>query len=240
MDLTRLQPAQKKARKILIKVSYRRRLPHLGSSLSSIDIIDAIYRIKTKSERFVLSNGHAAMALYAVLHTRGIITLADIEKLHTHPDRNTDLGIEVSTGSLGQGLPIALGMALADGTRRVFCVISDGECAEGSIWESFKVLSDKKISNLITVVNANGWGAYDPVSLPELSRRIRGFGFKVLKTDGHNTNALITAIQTAGNNGPSVIFAKTNVGQFPFLKDQDAHYYVMNESDYALAMNILK
>jgi transketolase len=236
----RLTAEQKETRKRIIELSYQLKLSHLGSCLSTIDIIDAVYRVKRNEERFVLSNGHSAIALYVILEKNKIIDLSIIKELHIHPDRNIDFGIHVSSGSLGQGLPIAVGMALADRKKRVFCLVSDGECAEGSIWESFKVIYENKVNNLITIVNANGWGAYDPISLPVLFKRIKGFGLDVIKIDGHNLNKLSSAIKEAGKNNPSIIFAKTTVEQFPFLKGQDAHYYVMKENDYKMAMENLK
>jgi transketolase len=137
-------------------------------------------------------------------------------------------------------LPIALGMALADRQKRVFCLVTDGECAEGSIWESLRIVQESKVNNLVTIVNANGWRAYDPVSLPVLANQIKGFGFNVIKTNGLHVNKILSAIESAGKKSPSVIFAKTSVEQFPFLKGQDAHYYVMNENDYKMAVEILK
>jgi transketolase len=232
---------QKEIRRRIIELSYQYRFSHVGSCLIAVDIIDAIYRAKRKDEHFVLSSGHAAIALYVILEKNNIIDSSVIEKLHIHPDRNINFGIEVSTGSLGQGLPIALGMALADRKKRVFCVVSDGECAEGSIWESFRVICENNVSNLITIVNANGWGAYAPISQLMLLSRIKGFGFNVMKIDGLNPDKILAVIEKASaQKGPSVIFAKTFVEQLPFLKGQDAHYYVMNENDYKTAMRILK
>jgi transketolase len=241
MNILDLTAEQRETRRRIIELSYRSKLSHIGSCLSSVDIIDAVYQVKSKEERFVLSGGHAAIALYVILEKNNIIDSSVIKELHIHPDRNIDFGIDVSTGSLGQGLPIALGMALADRKKRVFCIVSDGECAEGSIWESLRVIYENNVSNLITIVNANGWGAYDPISLPMLLNRIKGFGFNVIKIDGLNTDKISAAIEKAANKKyPSVIFAKTFVEQFPFLKGQDAHYYVMNENDYKMAMGILE
>ena len=241
MNILDFTAEQRETRRRIIELSYQSKLSHIGSCLSSVDIIDAVYQVKSKEERFVLSGGHAAIALYVILEKNNIIDSSVIKELRIHPDRNIDFGIDVSTGSLGQGLPIALGMALADRKKRVFCIVSDGECAEGSIWESLRVIYENNVSNLITIVNANGWGAYDPISLPMLLNRIKGFGFNVIKIDGLNTDKISAAIKKAATQKhPSVIFAKTFVEQFPFLKGQDAHYYVMNENDYKMAMGILE
>lgn len=240
MKISKLTPEQKATRKRIVEISYQSGLSHLGSCFTAIDIIDAIYKAKSKSESFVLSSGHAGVALYVILEKHNFLKSEVIKELHIHPDRNVALGIDVSAGSLGQGLPIALGMALANKNRRVYCLVTDGECAEGSIWESLRIVYDRKVNNLIILINANGWGAYDPISLPVLLKRIKGFGFRAIVTDGHSMDKLLSAINTAKNMHPSVIFAKTNVGQFPFLKGQDAHYYLMQEKDYTLALEMLR
>jgi len=231
---------QKKIRRRIIELSYNSKLAHLGSCLSVVDIIDAIYLVKKPLERFILSGGHAGIALYAILEKHGLIQPEVTPTLNVHPDRNINLGIDFSTGSLGQGLPVAVGMALADRKKHVFCVITDGECAEGSIWEALRIIAENKIHNLIIIVNANGWGAYGPVSSALLLKRFKGFGLNVIKVDGHNENKIVGAIRKAMKKGPSVVFAKTSVEQFSFLKGLDAHYYVMHENDYNCAMEILK
>lgn len=240
MNLSQLTPDQKETRKRILEISYHSGLSHLGSCLSAVDIIDTVYRVKRKDECFVLSGGHGAVALYAVLEEKHVLQPSAVEKLHIHPDRNVDCGIDASTGSLGQGLPIAVGMALADKNKRIFCLISDGECAEGSIWEAFRIIYENKIRNLIAIINANGWGAYGPIFLPALLNRLKGFGLHAAMVDGHNINKLSNAIKTAGARCPSIIFARTNVEQFPFLKGQDAHYHVMSKEEYKLAMEMLR
>ena len=236
MKLTR---DQKDLRRRVIEMAYDNHFSHLGSSFSAIDIIHAIYAIKREGERFVLSSGHAALALYAVLEKHNLLNASPVNSVCIHPDRESGKCIDVSTGSLGQGLPIALGMALADRARRVYCVISDGECAEGSIWEALRVALEQKAGNLKIIVNANGWGAYTPISLPLLLNRIKGFGYKAKIVDGHNVRRLKQLLITRSKDRPLVIFAKTRVEQLPFLKGQDAHYYTMTSADFALAGKIL-
>jgi len=240
MNILKFSNEQKETRKRIVKLSYQSQLSHLGSNFSAIDIIDAVYKIKAPEERFVLSAGHGGLALYVILEKNRFLDQSKIRELHIHPDRNINLGIDVSTGSLGQGLPIALGMALADQAKRVFCLVTDGECAEGSIWESLRIVHDAKIKNLVLIVNANGWGAYNPISTPVLSKRIRGFGFNVITADGHKIDSLLISIRAAEKKHPAVILAKTNVEQLSFLKGQDAHYYVMNDADYKTAMESLR
>jgi transketolase len=191
---------------------------------------------KKKEEYFVLSSGHAGVALYVILEEFGLLNPILINNLNIHPDRDLEIGIDVSTGSLGQGLPIALGLALANRDNDVYCLISDGECSEGSIWESLRVGIEQKLSNLKIVVNANGWGAYSSISPMLLLKRFDGFGYKPKIADGHNMNELLQLLISQSDSRPLLVFAKTDVEQLPFLRGQDAHYYVMNSEDYASAI----
>lgn len=230
---------QKFLRKRLLTIINNAHTSHIGSCLSVIDIIDTLYQIKDKNEKFVLSNGHCAAALYVVLEKYKYLKKADLSKLHTHPDRDKKSGIDVSTGSLGQGLPIALGMAMANRQKNVYCLISDGECDEGSIWEALRIIHDQKIINLKIIVSVNGWGAYDRIDSINLEKRFKGFGFDLIKVDGTNQIQLAAVIKTLYKK-PTIIFAKTLSEQFPFLIGQDAHYYIMNDLDYQLAFELLK
>ena len=237
-----LTKIQKQLRRRILEISFKRKYSHLGSVLTSIDLIYSIYKIKKPEEKFILSNGHAALALYVVLESIGQIKNPKLtEKLRVHPDRNLKLGIHVSSGSLGHGLPIAVGIALAERKDNVYCMISDGECAEGSIWEALRIASEQKVHNLHLILNANGWGAYSPIAISPLVRRFKAFGYTVLKIDGHNLNQINNALKSAQKTDkPVLILAKTIVEQFPFLKGQDAHYFVMGEEDYNLALKILR
>lgn len=231
---------QKKLRKRILELSYKHKLSHLGSCLSAIDLIEAIFEFKKKDERFVLSNGHAAVALYTVLESHGLFKNLDrLKMIPVHPHRNSKLGIDVSTGSLGLGLSIALGLALSNREKNVYCMISDGECAEGIIWESFRVAQEQNLTNLKIILNANGWGAYDPINTTSLIPKFRAFGLDVVKVQGHNKEQILKTLNTATKK-PLLIFAKTTVEHFPFLKGQAAHYHIMNEKDYQDAMENLR
>lgn len=205
----------------------------------ALDIIEAIYQIKNENEKIVLSSGHSGIALYTVMEHHGLLTSQVIDSLNIHPDLDPANGIYASSGSLGQGLPIAAGMALANRSKRVFCVISDGECAEGSIWETLRIVQEQKLNNLVIILNANGYGAYDEVSSEDLLKRIQGFGYIPKVINGHNIDEIIQTI-IQNESTPKFIFAKTNSEQFPFLKGLDAHYYVMNDQDYQFAIDQLK
>jgi transketolase len=229
---------QKQLRRRLLELIYTQNLSHLGSCLSAIDIVDAVYTVKRPEEKFILSNGHAGLALYTVLEKFGLLKKDACRALHLHPDRSAENNIDLSTGSLGQGLPIALGMALADRSRNVYCLISDGESAEGSIWEALRIGAELKVGNLRVIVNANGWAAYMPVDIEALHKRIASFGYEVIAVDGHSSSELVAALQKSPKR-PQAILAKTDVEQFSFLKGLDAHYHVMSAEEYAQAKEVL-
>lgn len=218
-------------------MSYEARVAHLGSALSAIDIIEAIYSVKKPNEKFVLSNGHAASALYAVMERYGLLHDPHIEELGVHPNRNLDLGIEISTGSLGQGLPIAVGMALADRSKNVYCCVSDGECTEGSIWEAVRIAAKEKLTNLKMIVNANGYGGYDEVDTDRLTVSLQSFGLNLIEVDGHDIDSLRTALLLRTVK-TLIIFAHTRVDELPFLRGLPAHYHKMTKEEYELALKL--
>lgn len=240
-NLRLLSRGQKRTRLRILEIAFKANHSHIGSCLTTVDLIDAVYKTKKNNEKFVLSNGHAAMALYAILEKYKKIKNPNITKrLYIHPDRNTSIDIHVSTGSLGHGLLIAVGMAFANRNKPVYCVISDGECSEGSVWEAFRVIIENKLYNLKIILDANGWGGYDPINISVLSKRLKGFGINLIKVNGHNIKYLCKVLKTINSKKINMVFAKTNVEQFPFLKGQDAHYYTMNEKDYILAKQLLQ
>lgn len=239
-NLQSLTPEQKQTRLRILELAHDANHSHIGSCLGSVDLIHGVYKVKKENEKFVLSNGHAGIALYVILEKYGKIKDENIlKKLSIHPDRDESLGIYVSTGSLGQGLPIAVGMALSNRNNNVYCIISDGECAEGSIWESLRIINEQKLNNLKILVDANGWGGYDPIDTSLLAKRLEAFGFLVIKVNGHDLNEINKALQSKSKI-PTIIFGETSADQLPFLKGLDAHYYVMNDNDYSLAIKLLK
>ena len=192
----------------IIDISYKHKASHLGSCLTAVQLIDNIYKIKKPEDVFILSSGHAALALYVVLEK---IYKFDAEKLFikhgTHPNRDEEDKIYCSTGSLGSGLPIGVGMAMADPSRDVYIITSDGELAEGSCWEALRVAGERRLENLKILVNANGNGAYGKIDIDLLDTRLQMFF-------------------------PSLI-VNTNVFKYPdYLQGVDGHYKVLNESEY--------
>ncbi len=192
----------------IIDISYKKGLSHLGSCLMAVGLIDKIYKVKEKKDIFILSNGHCGLALYTVLEK---YEKQDAEKLFdkhgVHPNRDVKSGIFCSTGSLGHGLPIGVGMALANRTRNVFVLISDGECAEGSIWEALRIATENRLENLRIMVMANGMGAYGKVDVEYLRHRILTF-YPLLITE-------------------------PNMYKYPdYLNGQEGHYATLNEEQY--------
>ncbi len=201
-------------KKRIVEIAYKHRLGHLGSYLSSVDVVDEIYSKMDERDIFILSSGHASLAMYVCIEKyHGIDADALFTKHGGHPHRDEENKIYCSTGSLGLGLPIALGRALADRTRKVWVLISDGESAEGSIWESLKTIEELGIDNIEVFVNINGVCAYKEVDVDYITTRLKAFL-------------------------PSIELRYTTVEQYPFLKGLNAHYHVMSEENYKQAMEL--
>jgi transketolase len=194
--------------KRLIDITYQEKLSHLSSCLSSLPIIEEIYDLKSDDEIFILSNGHAGLALYCILEEKyGIDPVALLHKHGIHPGKDVANKLYCSTGSLGSGLPIAVGHALADRNKNVWCLISDGECAEGSIWESLAFIHKYKINNIKIYVNINGVCAYDFVDKKYLIDRLKTFL-------------------------PTINIRESDIPNYEFAQGILAHYYVLKTEDY--------
>jgi len=192
----------------ILEIAYKHKLSHLGSYLSAVDIIDKIYKTKTPEDVFILSSGHCALALYVVLEKYEGKNAEELFLKHGgHPHRCIEDGIHCSTGSLGLGITVAVGKAIADKNRKVYVLISDGECAEGSIWESLRFIQENNTNNIEVYVNVNGYAAYDKVDSKYLVDRLQTFL-------------------------PNINIEYTTVNQYPFLRGLNAHYHVMSEEDY--------
>lgn len=159
--------------KRVIDISYYNKLSHIGSCIGEVNILDYIYSIKKPDEKVVLSNGHSHLAHLVVREKYEDIDINELLKHGIHCERLA--GCDVSTGSLGQGLPIAVGLALADRSKNVYCTITDGECAEGSIWEALRIASELELNNLKIYCIANGWSGYKEIDLDLLEKRLKDF-----------------------------------------------------------------
>lgn len=192
----------------IIDICYKLKLYHLSSCLTSVNIIDKIYQVKKPDEPFILSNGHAALALYVVLEKReGKDAEALYRKHGTHPNRNLEDGLWCTTGSLGQGMSVAVGMAIAKPKRNVYVLMSDGECTEGVVWESLAIAERLRLDNLRITIVANGYGAYSDIDVDKLDLRLNDFY--------------------------PVLCMRTNVFSLPgWVQGLDGHYVVMDEKMY--------
>ncbi len=175
----------KKLERRIIDISYKRKLSHISSCLNAVKIIDKIYGLMNPDDKFVLSQGHSFLAQAVVLEKKFGLEAEQLSREHgTHPNRNLKEGIWVSTGSLGQGLAIAVGMALADRKRNIYVVSSDGEMAEGMAWEALRIAGEQKLTNLKVTVIANGYSAYGKVDVNLLEKRLNTFyPTKVVRVD---------------------------------------------------------
>ena len=165
-----------KLSKRILEISIKHNLSHLGSCFTALPIIYEIYSKKKLEDKFILSSGHAGLALYVVLeHFYNVNAEYLLETHGIHPERDLENFIDVSTGSLGLGITIASGMALSNPKIDVYCLISDGKGAEGSIWEGLRVLDENEFKNIKVYANINGWAAYKRVDTQKLSDRLKSF-----------------------------------------------------------------
>jgi len=200
----------------ILDIAYTEKLSHLGSYFSSVGIIDDIFSFKDEDDIFILSAGHCALALYVVLEKYLGHDAHTLFKKHGgHPHLCEEDHLYCSTGSLGMGITVAVGRAIANPDRTVHCLISDGECAEGSIWEALKFIYENNVKNIKIYVNVNGYAAYDSVDTKYLVERLKIFL-------------------------PEIKIIYTEVGVFPFLRGLNAHYHVMSDKDYNLAKRVLR
>ena len=200
-------------KKRIAEIAFKHKLGHLGSYMSSVDIVDEMFSKMGKDDIFILSSGHCALALYVCLEKYHDINAEDMFVKHGgHPHRDEKNKIYCSTGSLGLGITIALGRAVANPNRKVWVLISDGEAAEGSVWESLKTIKEDNINNIEVYVNINGLCAYKEVDVDYMSTRLKAFL-------------------------PSINLRYTTVEQYPFLKGLNAHYHVMSDENYKQVLN---
>ena len=249
-------------RRLILEQSYRARVGHIGSALSIADIIAVLYGGVLRGvgggdphrDLFVLSKGHAALALYAALRLRGVIDQADLDTycgdgslLAVHPEFGLR-GVDFSTGSLGLGLSLAAGAAygakLIQSPSRTYVLMSDAELNEGEVWEAAMFAAHHKLGNLIAIVDLNGQQALgqtkDVIDLAPLGTRWEAFGWRVIEVDGHDVAALAAALRdaAAANSKPSVVIARTVSGRgVSFMEGRvEWHYLPMDEEKFRHAI----
>lgn len=249
----------------VIGMSHRAKTPHLGSSLSCIDLLAALYwtflRIDPKEpkeptrDRFILSKGHAAPALYATLWRRGFFSReilaaygSDGSMLAEHPAPDCAPGVEWATGSLGHGLSAGVGMALAARLKnmdyRTAVLVSDGECNEGSVWEAALFAAAQRLGTLTVLVDYNKWQATgrsnEVMSLAPLRDKWEAFGWEALEVDGHDFSQIADALERAkmpDRARPLAIVAHTVKGRgVSFMEDDNNwHYRIPNAEELVAA-----
>lgn len=246
----------------IIEMANRSKSPHVGSCLSCADILAVLYfdvlRLTPWTERdiFILSKGHAAMALYSTLHARGILNASTIEgyykdngTLPAHLDRCPAKGIEVSAGSLGHGFNMGLGMAHGfkklGKDRKVFAVIGDGESQEGSIWEGALFAPALGLGNFTVIIDFNNLQGYgrptEVCSYHPVADKWRAFGWHACEVDGHDHQALREALAENSGDRPKVVIARTVKGKgVSFMEDQLIwHYYMVTDEHKQKALEEL-
>ena len=267
-SIEELKEISKKVRISIIEQVYNAKSGHPGGSLSCADILTVLYfnqmNINEKEpkaplrDRFVLSKGHCAPALYGTLAERGFFEKEKLKEfrkidgnLQGHPDMNKVPGVDISTGSLGQGLSIANGMALSsklnhDGYR-VYCLLGDGEIEEGQVWEAAMTASKYHLNNLCAIVDYNGLqidGKVEEVKgLDNLEGKFKSFGFNTIVVDGNNMEQLIDAFETAKltKEKPTMIIAKTIKGKGVSFMEGKAEWHgkAPNEEEFKQAIKEL-
>ncbi len=263
----------KQIRRIILQESKRANVGHIGSCLCVTEILAALYGSVLRAtspddperDRFVLSKGHAGLALYATLLLKGWLSTSELSTfcggntmLGVHPEAALS-GVDFTTGSLGMGLSIAAGAALAarleGSSRRAFCLISDAECNEGSTWEAVMFAAHHRLANLYAIVDVNGTQAFGSTSavleLSNLFERWRAFGWDPVQVDGHSIIDLVSALSFSSTSArPRVVLARTVFGKgvsfmekgIPVsqghlsVQPHNWHYLPMSDHEYRLAM----
>jgi transketolase len=263
LDATQLRVMANQLRGWVLEMSHRAGTPHLGSSLSCADLVAAAYwgglDLEPQNfehpdrDRFILSKGHAATTLYAALALKGYFPLDWLRQyaepgfvLGEHPSPGTP-GIDVATGSLGHGLPVAVGLALSNRIRgfdrRVCVLMSDGECNEGSVWEAALFAPAHKLANLVVLIDNNRWQATgrsaEITALEPLAAKWDAFGWRAVEIDGHDLTAIRELLAGAGDptGRPTAVIAHTTKGKgVSFMEDDNNwHYRIPNDDELARA-----
>lgn len=269
MNTGQLEEKAKQLRLCTIEMLYAAQSGHPGSSMSVMDMLVALFwggvlkhnpAKPTMAERdyFILSNGHACPALYAVLAERSYFPKTELQKLRKlgagaqgHPHRGSLPGIEISSGSLGQGLSVGIGLALALKRRRqknlVYVMMSDGEQEEGSTWEAVMYAPKEGLDNLVAIVDKNrmqidGFTKKVMPHLDPLADKYRAFGWQVQEIDGHDMRAIVQAIRKAqASKKPAVIIAQTTRGKGVSYMENSEHWHAgaMSEEQFRIAIEEL-
>lgn len=231
---------------------------HLGGSLSMVEILTALYAVVNISQdesrdRVILSKGHGALALYAALELKGVMSAGLVDTFETngthlfaHASRDLEHGIEFSGGSLGLGISYAIGVALAckakDLNNHIYVIVGDGECNEGVFWEAMMTAHQFNLDNLTVIVDNNGLQAdgftKEIIDLSPLANKLTAFGLKAVSVDGHDLESLLKAITIKEDGKPVAIVANTVKGKgVSFMENEAAwHHGALNQKNYDKAL----
>jgi transketolase len=242
-------------RRAFLGMHFEAKAGHLGSGLSDIDLLTYLYGAWLRpADQFILSKGHGASSLYATLHHFGRLTdlelgtyYKDDTLLPAHPAPNGVSAIPAATGSLGHGLPIATGMAYSfrdvhKSSARVACLLSDGECDEGSTWEAALFAGHHRLDNLTVIVDANGIQGFgrteDVLTLEPFAKKWEAFGFEVAECNGHDFTAIDQILSQPPRGKPRCLIARTVKGKgVTFMENTvEWHYWPMTEAQYGDAL----
>jgi len=261
-----LKMIAKKIRSHILKMTLYSKSSHIGSALSIVEILVMLYfkilnldpqnPLKNDRDKLILSKAHGSAALYAVLAEKGFFPLDYLDKYYIddgilpgHLDKQSAPGIEYSTGSLGHGLSAGIGMAMANrqtsNAGKIFAIIGDGECNEGSIWEGVMFASHLKLDNITAIIDYNKIQSFgrtnEVINQEPIKDRWNSFGWEVYEIDGHNFEELLEAI-IAPQQKPKVIIANTVKGKgISFMEDKlEWHYKSPNQEQYEQAIRELE
>ena len=269
MNQLELKQIANEVRKGIVTAVHSAKSGHPGGSLSAADILTYLYfeemNIDPKNpqmeerDRFVLSKGHVAPALYSVLANRGYFPVEDLKTLRKvgsylqgHPDKKGTPGVDMSSGSLGQGISVAVGMALSAKLQnrdyRVYTLLGDGEIQEGQVWEAAMFAGHKNLDNLVVIVDNNGLqidGSIDDVCSPyPIDEKFKAFNFNVINIDAHNFDQIADALNKAKETKgmPTAIIAKSVKGKGVSFMENKAEWHgsAPNDEKYEIAMEELK
>ena len=265
-DVERLEEQAVQLRRDIVEMIHAAKAGHPGGSLSAVDMITALYfhvmRIDPQNprwedrDRFVLSKGHACLALYAALARRGFFDpkhLTTLRQYHSilqgHPDMNKTPGIDISSGSLGNGLAIGVGMAMSGRLHHqdymTYVMLGDGEVQEGMVWEAAMAAHHHDLGNLVAIVDCNGvqingW-VNEIMTVEPLADKWRAFGWNVVEVNGHNMKDLLTVLHTAKTmRHPTVILMRTVKGRGVSFMEDDCKWHGNSPSDEELVQAILE
>jgi transketolase len=246
MEISELEEKAKELRRRVLKLAFERHEGHIGGGLGVSDILVALFEDVLKDkDKFVLSCGQNCLPYFLLLRDKGYNP-----NISGHPSMDVENGIPCTTGSLGHGMPMAMGMAFAKKKAgeegRVYVLMGDGECQEGSIWESMMLASQHNLDNFVVIVNRNnrqqsGGDTDEILPMGNLDEKFKAFGAHVLKADGHDFESLIETFKEKGDGKPIVIIAKTVKGKgVSYMEEGGWHTRIPDEEKLKQALEELE